>query len=196
MTAAGWISLAQVAVATILTVITLVYVLYTRSLAKAAAAQLEAQSRAYIVTDLAVKPSGMVLLRLRNTGRASAQGLRLSLDHDIEVVNGEKLRVLPAFSTGLPQFPPAGEVTWTLGSSHKLIDTLPIFTVTCVYDCAGRDYSDAFTLSLESYYGTVLPPKDEVAAEVEKLRKEVEKVRDAVKKIADKSDPLPTLGPW
>lgn len=196
MDAAGWISLAQVIVATILTLVTLIYVLYTRSLAKAAAEQLEAQSRPYVVADLVVRPTGMVDLRVQNRGRSSAQHLKLTLDHDIETVTGEKLNSLPGFTTGLAQFAPDGAVTWKLGGSNQLINTLHAFTITCAYDGAGRDYSDSFTLSLESYYGTLLPPKDEIAAEVEKLRKEVEKVRDAVKKIADKPDPLPPLGPW
>jgi hypothetical protein len=196
MDAAGWIALAQVLVAVLLTVVTLIYVMYTRSLAKAAAEQMESQSRPYIVADLVVRPSGMVLLHVRNRGRSSAQHLKLSLDSDIEGVTGEKLNTLPAFTAGLAQLAPDGAVTWTLGGSNKLINTLPAFTITCVYDRAGRSYSDSFELSLESYFGTVLPPKDEVAAEIEKLRKEVEKVRDAVKKIADKPDPLPPLGPW
>jgi len=196
MSAVSWISLAQVIVAAILTLVTLIYVVYTRSLAKAAAEQLEAQSRPYIVADLPVRPNGVVALRVRNRGRSSAEHLKLSLDRDIETVTNEKLNALPAFTTGLAHFAPDGAVTWTLGGSNKLINTMPAFTITCLYDRAGRSYSDSFELSLKTYYGTVLPPKDEIAAEVEKLRREVEKVRDAVKKIADKPDPLPPLGPW
>jgi len=196
MSAASWISLAQAIVAAALTIITVIYVVYTRMLAKTAAAQLEAQARPYVLADLVVMPSSMVLLRVRNTGLSAAQKLTLSLDREIKTVNDRKLNDLPPFTTGLPQLLPGGEITWMLGTSHNLIEELPAIAVTAQYEYAAHKYSESCELSLEGYAGTNLPPKSETAKEVEELRKELAKVSAALKTIADRPKPLPPLGPW
>jgi hypothetical protein len=111
-------------------------------------------------------------------------------------VNDQKLNELPVFTKGLPQLPPDGEVSWMLGPAHLLVDNLPPFVVTAEYRYVDEPYTESYLLSLETYRGTILPPKSEEAKEIEDLRKELAKLSSSVKKIADKPDPLPPLGPW
>lgn len=195
MEPAEWIAVVQASVAAVLTIITGAYVVYTRTLAKTAADQLEAQSRPYVWVDLEIEPSGMIWLRVRNTGASAAESLKLDLAREIVTVTDAKLNDLPMFAAPLDHLPPGLERRYMLGSHVRLKDFEDL-VVDARYGFGTQVYSDDFIISVREFMGTVVPPKGETAKEIEALRREVEKLGKAVRKIAERPEPLPPLGPW
>lgn len=196
MEPAEWIAVVQASVAAVLTIITAAYVVYSRTLAKTAARQLEAQSRPYVWVDLAIEPSGMIWLRIRNTGASAAESLKLDLAREITTVTDAKLNDLPMFALPLDLLPPGLERRYMLGSHVHLLKDFEDLVIGAGYRFGTKEYSDSFVMSVRDFMGTVVPQKGETAKEIEALRKEVEKLGKDVRKIAERPEPLPPLGPW
>jgi hypothetical protein len=177
----------------ILTFITAIYAYLTYRMVKASEAsvemmrsQSETMLRPYVTVAPFIRPhTPFLYLRIKNTGKTSAENLRLTLDQDFfqfgENNRSEKnLRNLSAFNTPIDSLPPEVELIFGLAESWVIFQEggnteCPVqFKVTSEYEFFGKKYEERHYIDLRAYLGTV-GELDPVVEELERIRKVMEK---------------------
>lgn len=179
----------------ILVFITAIYAYLTQRMAQASEAsveairaQSEAMLRPYINVEPFIRPhTPFLYMRIKNTGRTSAENLQLSLDRDFfqfgKTDRPEKnLRNLSAFTAPIDSFPPGTELIFALGQSWVLFgenseqDVTPVqFEVSAKYEFFEKKAEEVNRIDLRPYLGSV-GERDPVVDELERIRKIVEKL--------------------
>jgi hypothetical protein len=154
---------------------------------KALRDQSEAMLRPYITAAPFVRPHTTALyLRITNSGRTSAENLRLTIDRDFfqfgETGRSEKnLRIKSAFTTPIDSFAPGNQLIFGLGIGSMILGTgaspgaTPLqFTITAAYDYFGKKVEEANRIDLRAYIGSE-GERDPVVEELERIRVLIEK---------------------
>jgi hypothetical protein len=176
-----------------LVVVTIAYVVVTYRILKAnqrvvtvMKEQLEASLRPYIVVSTFITPGNpMICLRISNTGRTTAENLKLRWDKDFyqyrEKEDKYNLRKAYAFQNVIETFVPGAELLFYLGMGFQIFadDTDPKltpsqFTITATYRYSGKEILEQTTIDLEAYRKTSLPPQDAIVSELKEIAKAVD----------------------
>ena len=180
----------------ILVFITGIYSYLTHKMAKASEEsvkamreQSEAMLRPYVAITPYVRPHTTVLyLRIENSGKSSAENLRLSMDKDFfqfgEVNQPDhNLRTKKAFLDPIRSMPPGGKLIFALAQGFVVFapsadpDHLPRqFTITATYQFGDREFKEINHIDLCPYIGSE-GEHDPLVEELERLRKVAEKLR-------------------
>lgn len=151
-----------VAIATLLVTGIYVYLTYrimaaNQRMVETMVAQVRASLRPSIVVSVSSPPwSEILYLRIENTGRSPASGLRLAADKDIIMGEGDQpdlsLLRTPAFSRPIPSFAPGAYLEFFLGSAHEALVDRPghpsEFTVSAQYAWDTDTYSESTPIDL------------------------------------------------
>jgi hypothetical protein len=126
--------------------------------------QTRAMMRPYVTVSAAPeKGSILFLLRVANSGRSSAERVRLRLDkpfHQFGDKRDEKdLSKLNAFSNEIPMLAPASELVFHLGTSIQIFgggtagEMPQVFTISAAYeDNRGNKFEEFTTVDLRALY--------------------------------------------
>ena len=149
--------------------------------------QTEAQLRPYVASVAFAKTGGtLLLLEIQNTGKSSAEKLRLTLDKDFfqnaEQQENKNIKQLPAFAQTIECLAPGAKLQFVLGVAsvvlkENIADSIcpKVFSIHASYTFAGRTYSENNIIDLRPLmYSIVI--HDPVAEEIEKLRQSLEKL--------------------
>ncbi len=178
----------------ILVFVTAIYAYLTHKMARTSEAsvkimqsQLEATLRPYISIAPYVRPHTTTLyLKIENSGRSSAESLRLSLDKDFfqfgEANDPEKnLRSKPAFLNEISSLPPNGKLSFALAQGFVIFapgadpDKVPQqFCITAKYKFGQQEFSETHKIDLQPFIGSE-GERDPVVEELENLRRLAEK---------------------
>jgi len=155
--------------------------------------QLEAQSRPYLHPSLFVVPGTNIFgLRIKNTGKAAPNNLRLSIDKDFFLFakkkEGQNLRDMNAFSQPIASFPPDAEIEFWLAQGPNIFaenadqTVVPhVFSIQADYTFSGRTVSESTSLDFRPYLNANIP-RDSVVSELEKIRKSIDTLASNIKK--------------
>lgn len=180
----------------ILVIITGIYVYLTHKMAKASEAsvqavreQSEAMLRPYVSISPFVRPHTQVLyLRIENTGRTSAENVRLSMDKDFFQFGAKNqadhnLRTKAAFTDEIQSLPPGGNLIFALAQGFVIFapdadaSLVPQqFSVTATYSFANKKVTESHRIDLRPFIGSE-GEHDPIVDELELLRKVAEKWR-------------------
>jgi hypothetical protein len=125
--------------------------------------QVRASLRPSIVVSVSSPPwSEILYLRIENTGRSPAAHLRLAVDKDIIMGEGDQpdlsLLRTPAFSRPIPSFAPGAYIEFFLGSAHEALADRPghpcEFTVSAQYSSETDAFSESTPIDLRVLAGT------------------------------------------
>ena len=183
----------------VLVVITAVYAYLTHRIAKASEAsvaainrQSEASLRPYITISPFVRPKALFLyLRVANTGRTSAENVRLTLDRDFFQWGkadspSRNLRNQNTFSLPIDSVAPGTELLFGLGQPWVIFAeaadpaVTPLqFTVAAAYEFFGKRVDETTHIDLRPYIGSE-GESDALIEELERIRKELEKLPAAL----------------
>lgn len=133
--------------------------------AEAMQRQLEALTRPYVTVSPLTLPNNIILfLRIANTGRTAAQGLRLSLDRSFhrfgDAKEAEDLATFSAFREEIASFAPGAELVFALAQAPVLFGpgadhekTPVLFGVSATYSFADRTVVETTQVDLRPYLG-------------------------------------------
>ncbi len=178
----------------ILCFITAIYSYLTHKMARASEAsveamraQSEAMLRPYITISPYVRPHTTLLyLKIENTGKTSAENLKLSIDKDFfqfgeSNQEDRNLKSKTAFVEPIQSFPPGGKLVFALAQGFVIFspgaDQSKVpqqFTVTACYQMGDRIFSEENRVDLRPFIGSEgeLEP---IVEELERIRKVAEK---------------------
>lgn len=182
-----WLTLALVLITAFYAWATYKILRANQAVVSAMKAQTEAQLRPYVVSSAFARTgTTLLLLEIQNTGKSSAEKLRLTLDKDFyrnaDQSADRNLRTLPAFTQTIECLSPGARMQFVTGVGHtvlgeEVIDSVcpKVFSVHATYSAAGATYSEATTIDLRPLINSSVI-HDPVAEEVEKLRQALEKL--------------------
>lgn len=125
--------------------------------------QVRASLRPSIVVSVSSPPwSEILYLRIENTGRSPGAHLRLAVDKDIIMGEGDQpdlsLLRTPAFSRPIPSFAPGAYLEFFLGSAHEALADRPghpcEFTVSAQYSWETDAFTESTPIDLRVLAGT------------------------------------------
>lgn len=151
-----------VAIATLLVTGIYVYLTYrimaaNQRMVETMVTQVRASLRPSIVVSVSSPPwSEILYLRIENMGRSPASHLRLTVDKDIIMGEGDQpdlsLLRTPAFSRPIPSFAPGAYLEFFLGSAHEALVDRPghpcEFTVSAQYSWDTDAFSESTPIDL------------------------------------------------
>ncbi len=155
--------------------------------------QAEAVTRPYITVAPVLEPDNPIFyLRISNTGKTSANKLKLTIDksfHKFGEKSGERdLATFAAFNQIIESFPPGAEITFSLAQSFKLFsedadeEILPqSFTITAEYSYENKTVKERNIIDLKAYFGADIP-QDPYVRKLKDISKAIEKVATNVAK--------------
>ena len=124
--------------------------------------QTEVLQRPYIsIRSFVPAGSHIFYLRVENTGKATADNLRLQFDRSFYQLgrkDGEDLSKARAFSHPMTSFPPGSEISFILAPTPLVLAaedddelTPPEFAITARYSWAGKTVEETTTIDLRMY---------------------------------------------
>jgi len=121
-----WLTLALVLITTFYAWATFKILRANQAVVSAMKEQTEAQLRPYIVTAAFARTgTTLLLLEIQNTGKSSAEKLRLTLDKDFyrhaEKREDQNLAKLPAFTQTIECLAPGVKLQFVLGVGHQVL---------------------------------------------------------------------------
>lgn len=169
-----------------LVLVTLVYAWLTykimqsnREVVAVMRSQLEAQLRPSIVSTISPRVGEpLLLLTIQNTGRSSAENLRLTISKRFTVQDAQprasNLADFPIFNEPIRSFPAGASVQFLLGVTHMIVradeDVCPkTFDVRATYSLGTKIYEETTSIDLRPLLNSVLP-EDPVAKAIGELR--------------------------
>jgi hypothetical protein len=178
----------------ILVFVTAIYSYLTYKMAKASEASVAAfreQSESMLRPYVSIAPyvrghTTILYLRIQNTGRTTAENLRLSMDKDFFQFGEAKqpdrnLRTKAAFVEPIQALPPNGKLVFALAQGFVIFapDADPSivpqqFSITAEYGFAGKRVKETHHIDLRPYIGSE-GERDPIVDELEKLRVAAEK---------------------
>ncbi len=154
-----------------------------------------ATTRPYVVVAPVLEVDNPIFyLRVSNTGRISAQNLRLTLDKSFfkfgEKSEARDLASFTAFNQTIDSFPPGADITFALAQGFKVFgggaenpDMPQTFAVTAKYEFSGRTVEEVNRIDLRPYLGADIPQD----AQIRKLKD----ISESLKKIAASASKSP-----
>lgn len=180
----------------LLCIVTGFYVILTRKILKSnqqavcvMREQMEASLRPYIgICTFIVPGNSMVCLKISNTGKTSAENVRIRLDRDFfqygRTTPESNLTNAYVFQNTIKTFPPGTELLFYLGLGFQIFDdktdpklTPPQFTVNVRYNYSGREVCEETTIDLEAYRMTSLPPQEAIVTQLKEIVKAIDKLQ-------------------
>ena len=148
-------------------------------------AQHAAATSPVIAVNLQIRDEVLINLRIKNSGRATARNLRISLDRDFHQFAApdpdRNIRYFGIFQNPIPCFPPDEQLLihlsqgWNLGKVHNdRVITPPEIKIEVAYDHAGCRHTERFEFDLAAYYHT-FQDRSETSKELRKIREALEK---------------------
>ena len=190
MSNADWINLAIAIATAVSSLISLLVVYLTLQVLRAnraavdvMQAQLDSVTRPNISIGVRVRPMTTFFeLTVSNSGAASADNLRLTIDRDYyfnaEETASSNLRQYPAFVHPIDSFSPKASITFALGAGFNILnsDRSPLrFKITAAYDWSGRQYSETTSIDLHPFRHAI-QNSDAVAERLDRIAKAVEAI--------------------
>lgn len=174
----------------ILIFVTTIYVYLTHQMVKATQSsvraineQSEAMYRPYVVVEPYVRPNTTCLyLRIKNTGKTSAQNLILNIDRDFfQFAEKDKnFKEFDAFNTKIDSLPPNAELLFALAEGWIVLAdnadqqiTPKQFEILSKYQYQDKSVIENHKIDLRPF-GASEGAKDPVVEELEKIRKVLE----------------------
>lgn len=160
--------------------------------------QLYASNRPYMNISVTSEPgSPLFMLRIKNTGKAGAEDLRLTLDRSFQQFGnpGENrdLSTFNAFRFPIASFPPDAEFLFYLAQSFVVFGqeadpsrTPPVFSVRAQYRYAGREIDESTTIDLRPHLMTV-SPAPQWKESLKRIEEVIDKLVSAVSELGKKS---------
>jgi len=172
----------------LLVAITAFYAWVNFRILKANREQVEALLRPYVtIRTLALPKNPIIYLSISNTGKSSADNLRLAMDRDFyqfSDTNRTNLADLHIFKNEIQCLPPGTELVFMLERGFMLFGEnndpkiTPLqFTITATYSYPGRRVQETTTIDLETYRA--------VALNTDALIDQLEKIRDSLTKLGN-----------
>jgi hypothetical protein len=175
----------------ILIFITTIYVYLTHKMDKATESsvqaineQSDALQRPYIVVEPFVRPNTHFLyLRIKNTGKTSAQNLTLNIDRNFYqfAEKSKNFKDFDAFNTTIDSLPPNAELLFALAKGWVILAndadqqmTPKQFEILAEYKYQNKSVSENHKIDLRPYSASE-GAKDPIVEELEKIRKALEK---------------------
>lgn len=173
----------------LLVVVTGYYAWVAHSSLKVMREQNDRLTRPYVVIR-PVRDSQNILLEVENTGRTSAEDLKLDIDKSFHCAGEEDsdLREQHLFSEGVGSFAPGSKVVHLLGTTGQLYPdesaNMPWeFEIEARYVYADNQVTEKTTVDLNQF-AKLFVPTTGVRAEIRKIRqRELKKVRRDLKKV-------------
>jgi len=159
--------------------------------------QLFTSNRPYINVSVTSEPgSPIFMLKIKNTGKAGAENLRLSLDKPFQQFGktdeDHDLSSFNAFKFPIACFPPDAEFLFYLAQSFVVYGqkansslTPLVFSVRAQYSYASREIDENTTIDLKPYLRTV-SPHPQWKESLEQIEKAIDKLVSAVGKLSNK----------
>lgn len=129
--------------------------------------QFEATMRPVISVNLEIRENVVFCLKITNSGRSTAERLKLTLDSDFvpfAAVSGTNLRDMIAFSKEIPTLAPGEGLRFNLTQGFNVDTTIDgknltpsAFSVRARYDGLGRRYDEVRVVDFMPYMGTHNP---------------------------------------
>ncbi|HSP85766.1 MAG TPA: hypothetical protein VLN09_08535 [Psychrobacter sp.] len=146
--------------------------------------QTEAMSRPYIVIEPFVRPNTPLLyLKIVNTGKTSANNLRLSISNDFYQFGEENKNIkdFPAFCSTIDSFAPNQQLIFALAQGFLIFgesnSKLPKqFSITANYSFGTREVIETNHIDLRAYELSK-GFKDPVVEELGKIREQLKKLK-------------------
>ena len=156
----------------------------TESSVQAINEQSDALQRPYVVVEPFVRPNTPFLyLRIKNTGKTSAQDLTLNIDRDFYQFadKGKNFKDFDAFNTTIDSLPPNAELLFALAQGWVILAddadqeiTPKQFEILAEYKYQNKSVRENHKIDLRPYSASE-GAKDPVVEELEKIRKALEK---------------------
>jgi len=147
--------------------------------------QQEALFRPYIsISPVIYTDNPIFFLKVHNTGRSSADNLRLTIDKDFyqfgEKKDDRNLRNFSAFSGKIDSFVPNAQMLFYLaqgfvifGKNTKEDITPSIFTVTAQYEFSGKSVQEQTVIDLRPYLKSAIP-QDPIVSKLKDIKKSID----------------------
>jgi hypothetical protein len=175
----------------ILIFVTAIYVYLTHKMVEATESsvqaineQSDALQRPYVVVEPFVRPNTPFLyLRIKNTGKTSAQDLTLNIDRDFYQFadKSKNFKGFDAFNTTIDSLPPNAELLFALAQGWVILAddadqeiTPKQFEILAEYKYQNKSVRENHKIDLRPYSASE-DVKDPVVEELEKIRKALEK---------------------
>lgn len=151
--------------------------------------------RPYIIVAPVLEYDNPVFyLRITNTGKTSAENLKLSIDKSFFRFGNKKkdndLATFSAFNNTIDSFPPGAEIIFSLAQAFKVFknnnedSNLPqTFIVKASYEYSGLMFDEENRIDLRPYINADIPQN----AQIRKLRDIIESLRKISESLSRKS---------
>lgn len=153
--------------------------------------------RPYISISPILEPDNPIFyLRITNTGKTSAQNLKLSLDKSIyqfgEKKEDSNLAFYPAFKETIVSFPPGAQIVFSLAQSFSIFGknveegVLPkTFTVFAEYSYGNKTIKENNFIDLHPYLNSNIP-QDPYVRKLNELTEAICKIQRTLEKLCTK----------
>ena len=139
--------------------------------------------RPYVVIEPFVRPNTpLFYLRIANTGKTSANDLRLSISTDFHQFGEENRNIknFPAFSSTINSFAPNQQLIFALAQSFLIFSefnsNLPKqFSITARYSFGSREIIETHNIDLRAYESSE-GSKDPIVEELGKIREQLKRL--------------------
>jgi len=155
----------------------------------------EASFRPYVSVSPIVYPGNVILyLRIKNTGKTSAQKLRLTLDRDFYQFgkrdSDHNIRNFKIFTEEIESFTPEEEIIFALAQGFVIFDknadpkvTPSSFVVTAEYNsCTGKRIQEHIAVDLKPYLDSQIP-YNPLVSDLDGIKKILEGINDSIKAL-------------
>ncbi len=185
-----------------LVLITGFYAWVTHGILRITQDQTEAFNRPHVTIALYNLPRNPIIyLKIANTGRTSANNLRLTIDQDFFAFGERKehrnIANFSAFKEEIQSFLPGAELIFALAQGFVLFGdeadpecTPTVFNVTATYSYAGKAVTETTTVDLQPYFSAQLPPDSMIDAlkGIREELKHIEHIKGELQRIAANPD--------
>lgn len=201
MSIADRINLAIAITAGISVLVTLIYTVVTFRILKANQAVVAAmrderlaQNRPYIRITVFIRTgTQLIYLSVKNTGRAPAWKLRLTIERDFYTLGARRsdgnLASFAAFAQVIECFPPDAEMQFLLGTGPSIFGAdvdrsrVPLeFDIVANYGFEGSSVAERTTVDLKPYMSVAIPHHP-VVEELERMRNVLSEIRTSIGKL-------------
>jgi hypothetical protein len=196
-----WSSAIQAIMVIVLVLVTIWYAALTRSIAKsnklavaAMNSQIKNMIRPYITITLTQTSETLVSMIIANTGKSSAENLRLQIDRDFFQLGykEDNLAKLYLFENVIPSFPPESQFVFPLITSLEVKDdksenplSPSMFNITATYSFSGETVTEKTMIDLKVFRGIWMPSKT-IQEKLSELTTELKELKEfIIKKFAN-----------
>lgn len=156
--------------------------------------QIEASLRPYISIKVFAPPESISFyLQITNTGKTTAENLRLKIDRDFYLLGKDvNIADLNAFKNTIKSFAPGMEILFFLATSPMLFNensdekkTPRTFAISASYEYGNgaRQVEEKTTIDFNPFLETTVTPADPVVIQLKSVSDRLKEVKEEIKKI-------------